>query len=899
MTDLFKKAGVKIPTQKKPAARRGRGEQRNEEGSSYGGHNLRETIPAKESDGGGSVLRPRSTLAKGTSIPPAIKALAPQPEESADNDADKNEESDLSSTDGDDTGDDDNDDDDDEKDDRDYGGGTTQKSQKSSNSAPAPLAATHTAPMPTQPIQPIATSAICTAAATSMANPGFNLNRELQWQSAVNGDTTKQKSFRTDVTQQVDMVVFGWMRPSSPYVQLLHSIATYAVRGGDSDCHNKDFGYVGDRSSLHTPTAVVLDDKTWKWVVKKVGLDIGPLEQFYASPDKARVLYEPPDDSGVNTTVPRIVYLPPPFAAYCAEQQRTPFQLHQFIAQYATKDGSTTDMGKCNMLLNWCVVASHRHSAPTTSVLAVQMETAPMDDDDFLRWIQRIDRTGGGQAVPPPTPHTRATATAPVSVAIPQAPAVAAPSTDDMFKKMAESISKSFATAAASLHAPSHDAGGPSSENGGQKYDEFQMAVVMGFAHVDDIAGVPIIWALFQYSNKLDIHKDTLKRRMTEYAMTTTQDRPEQVTIDRSLYITDATMREIIAINFNPGGVSADADTADKGLSILICRARTAAQRAEIKRYERMKDKSKRNWSKQEAEEDEVTAYDTGALPDDYNELLRCLGTYCALLHTLFGSKCVFYPNCYRLWTEMNSEVVCEKREKFSALFCRQIIWAILEESRAFFAQRLSVDDFNNAPLPEDIPYPTCSLAVVIQSVKYITPIERSTFPASWYPGSATRAVGVASVMVPVQSVATPGPAPSVVSGITSAASTRAQRPTAPVSIRTTNVHPTIKATMEPYIAKCKGINLTALLNHVNSTIDDLPKLPPDVSGTNGICYNWVLGRCQLDNCRHLDGHVNARDVTDEFVSELLSKLRPGITEFMTNGVPQPTRRRNRRRRRE
>ena len=892
MTDLFKKAGVKIPTQKKSVVRRGRGDKRNEEDSAYGGHHLRESIPAKESDGGGSVLRPRprSTLARGSPIPPTVKALAPTNEDDADDDANDNEDSDLSSEDDDDDDDDDDDGEDDE-DGGDDGGGATQKSQKSTGDTPASPAATFKTPALAQSNT---TSAVCKAATASMANPGFDLNRELQWQSTANGDPTKQKSFRTEVTQQVDLVVMGWMRPSSPYVQLLHSIATYAVRGGDSDCHNKDFGYVGDRTSLRTPTAVVLDDKIWKWVGKKVGLDIGPLEQFYTNPVKAKVLYEPPDESAITTSVPRMVYLPPPFATYCAEQQRTPFQLHQFIAQYATKDGSPTDMGKCNMLLNWCIVASHR-SAPTTSVLAVQMETAPTDDDEFLRWIQRIDKTGRGQTGPPaPTSLAVASSATPQAVA-----AAAAPSTDDMFKKMAESISKSFATAAASLQAPPPDVSGSGFENGGQKYDEFQMAVVMGFAHVDDIAGVPIIWALFQYSNKLDIHKDTLKRRMTEYATTTTPDRPEQVTIDRSLYITDATMREIIAINFNPGGVSADADMADKGLSILVCRARTAAQRAEIKRYERTKDKSKRNWSKQEAEEDEVTAYDTGALPDDYNELLRCLGTYCALLHTLFGNKCSFYRNCFRLWTEMNSEVVCEKREKFSALFCRQIVWAILEESRAFFAQRLSVEDFDNAQLPEDIPYPSCSLAVVIQSVKYITPIERSTFPSSWYPGSAARSVGGASAMVPVQSISAPGPAPSVVSGITTAASARTPRTTAPIAIRTTNVHPTIKATMEPYIAKCKGVNLTALLNHVNATIDDLPKLSPDVSGTNGICYNWVLGRCQLDNCRHQDGHVNARDVTDDFVSELLSKLRPGITEFMTNGVPQPARKRNRRRRRE
>lgn len=890
MTDLFKKAGVKIPTQK-TAARRARGDHRNEEGSTYGGHNLRDAIPAKDSDGGGSVLRPRprSTLAKGNPIPPTVKALAPPNEDEAEDEANEDEESDLSSDDDDDDVDDDDDDEDGEQG-ADDGGGTTQKSQKSASATPTSTTGTTKPPPPTQD-----PSAVGRAAATIMANPGFNLNRELLWQSAVTGDSTKQKSFRTDVTQQVDLIVFGWMRPSSPYIQLLHSIATYAVRGGDSDCHNKDFGYVGDRTSLRTPTAVVLDDKLWKWVGKKVVLDIVPVELFYANPDNARVLYEPSHDGGTTTTVPRMVYLPPPFATYCAEQQRTPFQLHQFITQYATANGSATDIGKCDMLINWCIVASHRHATPTTSVLAVQMETAPTDDDEFLRWIQRIDKTGGGHTGPPPS---RAASTPLVSVAAPQTAAVAAPSTDDMFKRMAESISKSFATAAASLQAPSHDVTGTGSENGGQKYDEFQMAVVMGFAHVDDIAGVPIIWALFQYSNKLDIHKDTLKRRMTEYAMTTTPDRPEQVTIDRSLYITDATMREIIAINFNPGGVSADADTADKGLSILVCRARTAAQRAEIKRYERTKDKSKRNWSKQEAEEDEVTAYDTGALPDDYNELLRCLGTYCALLHTLFGNKCVFYRNCYKLWTEMNSEVVCEKREKFTALFCRQIVWAILEESRAFFAQRLSVDDFDNAQLPEDIPYPTCSLAVVIQSVKYITPIERSTFPSSWYPGNASRAGRIGSVAVPVQSVATPGAAPSVVSGITTAASTRTQRTPAPVAIRATNIHPTIKATMEPYIAKCKGINLTALLNQVNLTIDDLPKLSPEVSGTSGICYNWVLGRCQLENCRHLDGHVNARDVTDEFAADLLGKLRPGITEFMTNGLPQP-RRRNRRRRRE
>jgi len=97
---------------------------------------------------------------------------------------------------------------------------------------------------------------------------------------------------------------------------------------------------------------------------------------------------------------------------------------------------------------------------------------------------------------------------------------------------------------------------------------------------------------------------------------------------------------------------------------------------------------------------------------------------------------------------------------------------------------------------------------------------------------------------------------------------------------------------MEAYIAKNKGVYLSAILTHCNLTMEDLPKLTSDVSGMNGLCYNYILGRCTMDNCQY--EHVHARDVTDEFATDLLSKLRPGITEFTANGLPPGTRRRRR-----
>jgi hypothetical protein len=35
-------------------------------------------------------------------------------------------------------------------------------------------------------------------------------------------------------------------------------------------------------------------------------------------------------------------------------------------------------------------------------------------------------------------------------------------------------------------------------DKGGKKYDEFQIAVLQGFAHTTTISEVPLIWAAFQ-----------------------------------------------------------------------------------------------------------------------------------------------------------------------------------------------------------------------------------------------------------------------------------------------------------------------------------------------------------------------------------------------------------------
>ncbi len=118
----------------------------------------------------------------------------------------------------------------------------------------------------------------------------------MAWQKEVAGDATKIKTFRNEVLQRLDVVVFAYMRPGSPIIQLLHSAATFSMRGGDPDLRGRDFAFIGDRAGFRSPVPVMLNpDLPWKWITKRLVLDIGPLEHFYVIQANARKLWQPTD----------------------------------------------------------------------------------------------------------------------------------------------------------------------------------------------------------------------------------------------------------------------------------------------------------------------------------------------------------------------------------------------------------------------------------------------------------------------------------------------------------------------------------------------------------------------------------------------------------------------------
>jgi hypothetical protein len=100
----------------------------------------------------------------------------------------------------------------------------------------------------------------------------------------VAGEKTKLKDFRTQVVQRDGLTVFAFLRPGSPYIQLLHVVGMYPDET-TNDGDTSDYGFIGDRrNAFRQPTPVQILEKEWTWTTRKLSMDITLLEQFYAIP---------------------------------------------------------------------------------------------------------------------------------------------------------------------------------------------------------------------------------------------------------------------------------------------------------------------------------------------------------------------------------------------------------------------------------------------------------------------------------------------------------------------------------------------------------------------------------------------------------------------------------------
>ena len=425
-------------------------------------------------------------------------------------------------------------------------------------------------------------------------------------------------------------------------------------------------------------------------------------------------------------------------------------------------------------------------------------------------------------------------------------------------------------------------------------YSEYQLAKLKGFCCVRNESGLPPIWEYFRSTKEVDAQRTQLVEAMQSWA------KDQDVQLNRGVYFDKTTMDDIVKLEFCPGTPTAYLNTAEQGMSLLICRPRTGNETADIRSKEHAMQLTARNHTLAEALL--LNKRDPRPPAANYHALKLDLGTFCALLWVLFGEKCDYFENCFALLKMLDSDSVFANAKSFTPLVCRQITWAVINDSRQYFFRVVTADHFASGR----VRWPTSLLMQIIGAdIQACRGISMGNFPSKWLdsatvgsyirPPSEKResALGAAPFAVPIGLPPSMGhqwaPLPGTQQAATPDNNASGQEGR-PVHIRPFDVHPLFNKLMSSYITHFRSVQLKGLLRAANLTEADLPVLSKYVAnGHNGLCYVYVLGKCQGKMCgKAQSGHAPVGDITDEFAKSLCGRLGSAVEHRMRTEPPTP-----------
>lgn len=717
--------------------------------------------------------------------------------------------------------------------------------------------------------------------------PSQMLLEELKWQNRIKG-AESAAIFRTEALLSQDLVVFGFIQPNDFTISLLHSPATYHTRGGSGPLIGKDIGFVGDRGEFSTPISVILHPvHAWTWISKTIQDNEGAVEEHFVDPKNKHIPYTPKKKTGLLTQhqLPRLILIPSILVGYCAQGPRTPYELYCKVKALCSAPQAAVARAEADLLKIWCLAACHADAGKVR--LAFTLDTAHDNSPTFGNWVQTRLTATLGPRVP--------------LVAVPTLSGVPTPAragVQDLqhlsmvAAEFGKGVLQALRPASIGIGGDNtlHDTlgGGGATYRGdeaGKAYDRYHYAVIKGFSNCTDMASIQPIWGLFAQTKSFETQRLTIKDSMIAWA------RRYNVTINRGIFLTKSTIDDFINLRFNPSGGVAYYATAEKGMSILLCRPRAGDEREQATAHEIAEGASNRNRTFAEALA--LNKRDPRPPPETYHDLKAVVGTFCSLLWTFFGDKCEYFRKLFEIYCCLDSDTVSEKWHFFTPLLCRQIVWAILDDGREYFAQTMLPDKLEVASSATSfIRYPVSSLEELIRPIRNQVPIYRANFPTQWITRTDTRREaparqGAASLIggdtaPPVTFIpranapAFGSTAHSTASSITGAATTSPS--TISRAVRTGDIHPTIKAMMTPFMTRIGRLQITRIMALANTTWNDMPKIQKYMSADkNGLCYNYVLGKCNPRYCTHRTGHAAVADISDEFADTLCTLLKPGI----------------------
>ena len=115
--------------------------------------------------------------------------------------------------------------------------------------------------------------------------------------------------------------------------------------------------------------------------------------------------------------------------------------------------------------------------------------------------------------------------------------------------------------------------------------------------------------------------------------------------------------------------------------------------------------------------------------PTDHEGLLKLVTTYAAFIWAMFTQNSPLYKALSQMEVILRMRLCTDNASRFTPLFCKQVVWAIICDMKQFVTTPVSAETFD---ANSSVEMPRSYLVSINENLMFQTDIARPHFPAQW-----------------------------------------------------------------------------------------------------------------------------------------------------------------------
>jgi hypothetical protein len=357
---------------------------------------------------------------------------------------------------------------------------------------------------------------------------------------------------------------------------------------------------------------------------------------------------------------------------------------------------------------------------------------------------------------------------------------------------------------------------------------------------VDRVEELPPLWKDLLTSKSTNVHRTLIMNRLKEWSVAM------GIKLDTGFWLTKDQVKDIVELNFSPGGVIGLLSNADSGLSNLGCLPRTFAEIAAIKQFEAKEEQVKDNMTITDLNKKEL-ARGKRVPPVSWDGLQRNVGTTLGMVAITCGERSNIYAKLHEVHMVLQGGYVSAiEGWAYTAQKCRQYTWALYEAIREYFGVELTPEKFG--PRVQFVNYPRLLVDNLIEKMREGDLMYKATYPAAW---RTLDAVGTTTTQTETKGGAQPSLQTTTrgTGGYLGQQGESKEREGKWSNNKggQAHVHPKIAKMMKPVWEKHgKKIGISALTGAAGISNRQLPytRQYMEADGGNCLCYTHLVGEC-------------------------------------------------------